>query len=93
MAIRAIQKPKSIPDMRNFLPRRLLTCKMVICEAAPRIKSKRKTAHIGSSRVVVGRPPIPAVVGGYGLWFDIGYIGLAFERIMKHLFDTDLAYR
>lgn len=59
--ILAIQKPNNMPDMINFLPRRKLTWRMVMCVMAPTRKRARKIAVIGSSRVVVGIPPMPAV--------------------------------
>ena len=61
--IRAMQKPKSMPDMTNFWPRRRLTCRIVMWVAAPTTKSTRKMEVMGSSRVVVGVPPRPAFVG------------------------------
>lgn len=56
VVIRAMQKPKST--------QRRLTCRMVMCVAAPQTKSARNTAVIGSSRVFAGVSPSPAFVGG-----------------------------
>lgn len=62
--MRAMQKPKVIPERTNFLPPRRFSWKMVMWVAAPRMKSTRKTEVMGSSRSWVGEPPRPAVVGG-----------------------------
>ena len=35
-----------------------------MCDAAPIMKRTRKTAHIGTSRPIVGKPPRDAVVAG-----------------------------
>ena len=61
-----MQKPNSMPEKRNLCPRFLLTCRMVMCDMAPRMKRKRKMAHIGTSRPTVGTPPRLALRGGYG---------------------------
>lgn len=37
-----------------------------MCAIAPTMKRNRNTEVIGTSRLVVGVPPKPAVVGGYG---------------------------
>lgn len=46
-----------------------------MCVAAVRANRNMNTAQMGSSSVVVGVNPRPAVVGGYGLWFDIMTVG------------------
>lgn len=66
LVIRAMQKPKSMPDMRNLCPRLLLTWRIVMLETAPVMKRTKKTAVIGTSTPIVGTPPRPAVVGAYG---------------------------
>lgn len=64
--ILAMQKPKRRPDMMNLWFRRRLIWRMVMCVTAPITKRTRKIEVIGSSRVFVGDPPSPAVVGRYG---------------------------
>lgn len=64
--VRAMQKPKTMPEMINLWPRRRLTCRMVMLVAAPATKKSRSTAQMGSSSFGVGMPPRAAVVGGYG---------------------------
>lgn len=66
VVIRAIQKPNSTPEIINLCPRFLFTWKMVMCATAPRMKSTRKTARIGTSTLTVGMRPDPAFLGGYG---------------------------
>lgn len=64
--MRAMQKPKRAPEALNLCPRRLFFWKMVICVAAAAMKRKRKTAVMGSSTLVLGTPPKPAVLDAYG---------------------------
>lgn len=61
-----MQKPNNMPDMMNLCPLAILARKMAMWDAAPMTKRTRNTAHIGTSRPTVGRPPRAAVVGGYG---------------------------
>lgn len=64
VAIRDMQKPKIIPDMRNLWPCLWFICRIVMWATAPRMKRTRKTAVMGISRPFVGRPPRADVVGG-----------------------------
>jgi len=64
--MRAMQNPNIMPLMMNFLPRFKLTWRIVMCVAAPRMKRRRNTAVIGTSRCVVGSPPMPAAGTSHG---------------------------
>ena len=66
VVILAMQKPNSIAETANLLPRLMLSWKIVIWVAPPRTKRTRNIEVIGSSRVLVGVPPGMAVLGGYG---------------------------
>lgn len=51
--------------------------------AANEIYNTRKTEHIGTSGIMVGRPPIPAVVDAYGpprICKDDDIFGRVFSR-------------
>lgn len=64
VACRAMQKPNSIADMMKVCPRLRLSWKIVMWAIAPQRKMNMKTEVMGTSRLVVGTPPTPAVVGG-----------------------------
>jgi hypothetical protein len=61
-----MQKANSMAEIANFLPRFILTWKMMRCAAAPSTKKARNIEVIGPSMVLVGAPPSTAVAGGYG---------------------------
>lgn len=60
-AIRDMQKPNVTTDGMNLYFLRRFSWNIVMWEAAPIMKRTRKTAQIGTSSVVVGRPPRTAV--------------------------------
>lgn len=61
--MRDMQKPNVAADGMNLWPFARLRRNRVMWQAAPVMKRARKTAHIGISRVTVGRPPTEAVLG------------------------------
>lgn len=63
-SIRAMQKPKIMPEMMNLRPRRRLTWRSAMCVTAPMTNNARNTAVMGLSSCFVGCPPRPAVLGG-----------------------------
>lgn len=64
--MRDMQNPNVTPDGMNLWPLARLRRRRVMWLAAPVMNRARKTAQIGMSRDVVGRPPIEAVLGAYG---------------------------
>lgn len=66
VVIRAMEKPKLNPDMRNLWPFLLLSCNIVMCPTAEPMKRRRKMADMGTSTRTVGTPPVKAPGGGYG---------------------------
>lgn len=59
--IRDMQNPNVTPDGMNLWPLARLRRSRVMWQAAPAMKRARKTAHIGTSRGIVGRPPTEAI--------------------------------
>lgn len=62
--ILAMQKPNVTAEGMNLWPRAIFIRNRVMWHTAPVTKIARKTAVMGTSAVIDGRPPIAAIGGG-----------------------------